>query len=276
MVEHSEPKTASDWFTLGTSYGENGDYESAIVCYQKAIEIDRSFKNAYYYLGSIILKHHKPAKALMLFEEAIQLDPSNRKEPSNSVLYNICGISHEKLGDDESALNCFKKAAQIDPNDEHAYLNIAMHYHRKKESDGAIKYYRSTVEIHPENIEAWNNLALIYFELNDNVMSLKVYEQAILNNPDAAELYLGKGRIYSKAKMFDDEISLYIGAIKIIPHDHRLWNYYGTAAYDHGWLGVSERAYEIADHIEFGFHFHSDEEVTKVLEYVRYGGLPPI
>lgn len=51
-----------------------GKFTKAIECFNKAIQIDRNFKDAYYYKGVSLNNLRKFTEAIECFDKAIQID----------------------------------------------------------------------------------------------------------------------------------------------------------------------------------------------------------
>ena len=70
----------------------NKDYDSAIEQFNKVIEIDEKFVEAYKLRGSCYLALKKNEEAVKDFSKAIEIDPSNRGAFSNrSLAYKAMG-----------------------------------------------------------------------------------------------------------------------------------------------------------------------------------------
>ena len=83
--------------------------QKAISCYEKAIQINPNFANAYYNLGTILNELGESQKAISCYEKAIQINP-NYIDAHNNL-----GLHLNKLGESQKAINCFEKAIKIEP-----------------------------------------------------------------------------------------------------------------------------------------------------------------
>ncbi|GAB4482021.1 MAG: hypothetical protein OHK0057_37350 [Thermoflexibacter sp.] len=100
--------TAKDYFDLGYQAGEIGEYERAIENYDKAISIDRNYRQAYENRGWVKYRLEKYFSALEDLNTALDLG-------INKWTYNQRGLVKIKLGQLEGALKDFEKALEIDP-----------------------------------------------------------------------------------------------------------------------------------------------------------------
>ncbi len=99
--------TAKDYFELGYQAGEVGDYEKAIQNYDKAISIDRNYRQAYENRGWVKYRLEKYLSALEDLNTALDLGV-------NKWTYNQRGLVKIKLGNLEGAIKDFDKALEID------------------------------------------------------------------------------------------------------------------------------------------------------------------
>lgn len=104
VVDASDAQT---WFESGNNYYMNDEYEKAVECYTKAIELDPTMvwgycnrASAYYFLGR--------------YEEAIQ-DYSKVLEtnPDDVEAHNSLGWIYLEIGEKEKSLYHFKRACDL-------------------------------------------------------------------------------------------------------------------------------------------------------------------
>lgn len=76
--DFNNPKPASaSVYNLGLKSYEQGDTESAITFFKKAVELDPDFVDAYFNLGAIYKKQKKYFYAIEALQKAIQLNPDD-------------------------------------------------------------------------------------------------------------------------------------------------------------------------------------------------------
>jgi Tfp pilus assembly protein PilF len=72
-----DPKNAEAEFILGDHQREAGDFQSAAVHFNRAVQIDPNFGDAYLGLGMTYLQSHRPQDATLPLERAERLEPGN-------------------------------------------------------------------------------------------------------------------------------------------------------------------------------------------------------
>ena len=60
---------------MGFTYNKLGNYNKAIECFQRAIELDSKFANPWNHMGTAYYQLGNYAKAVECFRKAIQLNP---------------------------------------------------------------------------------------------------------------------------------------------------------------------------------------------------------
>ena len=66
---------AGEWYEKGNELLNNGDYNEAIVCYDKAIEIDPEYRDPWYNKGLALAKQSKYEESIECFDKALEIDP---------------------------------------------------------------------------------------------------------------------------------------------------------------------------------------------------------
>lgn len=106
------------------------DVKKAIVLFEQALGHDRRHYNAWYGLGSCYLKMGRLALAQYHFERAVEI------HPANAVLLACLGMVHERQGRVEEALSLFNVALEASPN------------------NPLVRYRRAKIMVQRENFEA--------------------------------------------------------------------------------------------------------------------------
>ena len=114
--------------------------------------------NMYYEQGKMFFsKKHLP-EALSAFEKAYELLPNDAK-----VNDGIGRILHY-LGRNDEALDCLKRAVDLNSVDAGTYYLLGYFCHKKHDFDKAIKYYEDAVYFKEDFAIALLNLGICYYE----------------------------------------------------------------------------------------------------------------
>ena len=145
-------------YNLATAYRNAGNIKEAMFFYQKAIEINPAFAEAYNNLGLLYFeKLGKANEALILFNKAIGL------KPSYPLAYYNRGKVYQDRGDLDKAISDYDKAIELDPGYALSYNNRGFAYQNKGDFQKAISDYSKAIELDPQLALAYYNRAYTYF-----------------------------------------------------------------------------------------------------------------
>ena len=191
-----QPQTQTP-FRIGMSYFGKGEYDKAIIEFEKSIELDENHTESYYYLGQSYLqkgiieyKNKNILKAYSLYRQANkfaeQVIPQYEKiietNPKDLNSYLKLGYIYDTrsivpfINEYDKALNCYLKALDLAKNSSSAgntgiiiYLNtrIGYIYFEKKKYSQAIEYLEIAEKVSPQNIEVAYYLGLSYDKIGE-------------------------------------------------------------------------------------------------------------
>lgn len=82
MSEDGIPVTHYDYYRMAKSREANGEFEKALEAYQKAIDMKKDYAHAWYYKGLLHTKMKQYDDAVCCAEKALELEPSWKKHVS--------------------------------------------------------------------------------------------------------------------------------------------------------------------------------------------------
>jgi Flp pilus assembly protein TadD len=136
----------------GGGEGAEGDYDGAITCFRKAVEIDPKNAQNHFFLGNALGNKGQGDKAIACFRQAIELDPKHARAHSN------LGAALRDKGQVDEAIACYKKAVALDPKLATAHYRLGNALGDKGQVDEAIACYQKAIDLNPEYAEAHCNL----------------------------------------------------------------------------------------------------------------------
>ena len=184
-------------FMVGKSYFSQGEYDKAIIEFEKSIELDENHTESYYYLGQCYLqkgiieyKNKNILKAYSLYRKANKFAAQVIPQYEQIIKNNPEDLnSHIKLGyiyetrsivpfinDYDKALEYYLKALDLTMSSSPAgntgiiiYLNtrVGYIYFEKKKYSQAIEYLEKAKEMSPQNVEVAYYLGLSYDKIGE-------------------------------------------------------------------------------------------------------------
>jgi len=165
--------TATDYLLLGDGCFYDKKYSEAIEKYQKALEIDPDYVDAYCNLGNVLDEQKKYFEAITEYKKALAINPNAASAYCN------WGVTLSKQLQYSNAIKKYIKAIQIDSDCVEAYYNWGNALVKCEKYSEAIKKYQKTIEIKPDYAVAYYNRACAYSLMNDAEKSCQDLEMAI-------------------------------------------------------------------------------------------------
>ena len=185
-----EQMTAWDYNRRGIRSYDLGEYENAILSYEKAINLKPDYAIAYYNRGCVNTKLGESERAIADYSKAIEL------KPDLAEAYNNRGYTYKKIGESEKAIADYSKAIELKPDLAEVYNNRGNAYDRLGESEKAIADYSKAIELKPDYAEAYYNRGVTYRKLGESEEAIADYSKAIELNPKDKEAYEARAKVY--------------------------------------------------------------------------------
>lgn len=203
--------TAENYFKLGNNERINENYDKAIECYEKAIELNPEYAMAYNNRGYSYNKLGEEEKAIEDYSKAIEINPEY------ALAYSNRGISYSNKGEEEKAMEDYNNAIELNPEYVRAYNNRGYSYSNMGEEEKAIEDYNKAIELNPEYAMAYNNRGISYRNIGEEEKAIEDYKKAIELNPEYAMAYNNRGNSYSNLGEKEKAIRDYNKAIELNP-----------------------------------------------------------
>jgi tetratricopeptide (TPR) repeat protein len=164
---------ATAHFNQGVDFHRKRNNLKAIQAYEKVIELDPVYIEAYNNLGVLYQEMGLYQKALEVFEKAIQINPRYEK-----ILNNLGTLLLLRERYEESK-EAFQKALAINPNNVESHVNLGILLKKQGQMEQAIESYRRALAIDPLHGEAHYNTGLLYEQLGDIEMAIDHYQKFV-------------------------------------------------------------------------------------------------
>ncbi len=189
LMIQKNPHDPKAYFIQGMVSKEAGDTTGAIRNFQKAIEKDDGFYNAYMQLG-VLFTARNNAVCLEYFNSALKINPRSEEALYGRALWEQ---EHDAL---DEAIRDYTSIAQLNPKNKNAHFNLGyIHYTYLKVYDQAIKHYDDAIASDSNYPEAFYNRGLCYEALGNITQAKSDYEKAVSLRPDYKPALQGINRI---------------------------------------------------------------------------------
>jgi type IV pilus biogenesis/stability protein PilW len=160
-------------FNSGVDFYHQRDYAKAIQAYQKVIEIDPGYAEAYNNLGIIYQEAGDLDRALSSYQKAIEVNPKSEKALNN------LGVLLYLKGRYEESIQAFQKALTLNANNIESHINLGILFKKQGQMNQAIESYHRALSINPLHGEAHYNMGLLYEQLGEIEMAIGHYQKFI-------------------------------------------------------------------------------------------------
>jgi len=160
-------------FNSGVSFYNRKEFSKAIHAYQKVIELDPTYVEAYNNLGILYQTMGDAKSAFEAYQKATEINPGYEKG------YNNLGLLFLLEGRYEEALEVLQKALAINSNNIESHINLGILFKKKGQSEKAIESYQKALAIDPLHRETHYNTALLYEHLENWELAISHYQQFI-------------------------------------------------------------------------------------------------
>jgi tetratricopeptide (TPR) repeat protein len=197
--------------------------DSALLDYQKAVQIEGNHIDWLSKLSDIYLFKGQSEDARQTLDEALKL------EPDNTDIILKMGMLYFLIEDHLKSFEYINQALSINPNLEQAYFYKSLNYKELGDTTRAIEELQKTVEKNPEYIEAYIQLGLLFDAKNDT-MSRIYYKNALKIDSSNAYAHYDLALHYQHQKEFNKAIRQYLYLLNHVDSN------FSTAYYNIGYI----------------------------------------
>lgn len=162
-------------------------------------------------------------KAIEIFKKAVELYPNDDDN------YYWLGRSYYQNEQYEEAINSLLKAIQLVPNSPEYWAMLGISYGINGQIEEAIKSLLKAAELNPDDSSNWYNLGYAYINNEQYQESIEPLLKATELNPDDRESWCFLGNSYLALKDNNNAVYSFERAIEINPNYSDAWNNYGVA-----------------------------------------------
>lgn len=148
----STGESAGAWFEQGCELdADSTKWAEAIEAYEKAIELEPDFADAYCNLGAVRYNQGQRTAARRAFESCLE-----READHVEANFNLANVLEEE-GDDGGALAHYRRALASDPLYPDLHINLALLYEKIGRERGARDHWRRYLQLDPHG--SWAEVA---------------------------------------------------------------------------------------------------------------------
>ncbi|HEX6284384.1 MAG TPA: trypsin-like peptidase domain-containing protein, partial [Pyrinomonadaceae bacterium] len=184
----SDSSYADAWAQSGFCNEKLGRHTEALEASKKAVNL-RPSAESYFNIGlaSFYLKQYR--EAADAYRAAIKLDPYNAADA-----YYALGLVYRDWGKADEEIQAYKQAIKQRPDYTVAYERLGSRYLKSKKYNEAVEVFRQLSTLKPGDPFAPNNMGEAYLELNRLNEAVESFRQSIRLKPDFGRAYYNLGK----------------------------------------------------------------------------------
>jgi len=196
---------------LGNSYSDIGDIDSALLAFERAVQINPTLSESRTNLGNIYLKKGQLADAISEYQAALQINPHDAKTHNN------LGNAYTRRNWLNYAVDEYLESLKLDPNFTDAYKNLAIAYCKQERFGPAITQLEQAIVLEPKDADCYSQLGDVYNQTGNYEQAISQYKKALRIKRDLVGAHYGLALCYNRTGMVDDEIYSYKRVLAIEP-----------------------------------------------------------
>jgi len=208
-------------FRDGLSFLSKDDCENALIYFEKAVESDSNYAEAWAQAGFCNEKLGRHAAAIEASKKAVNL------RPSAESYFNI-GLAHYYLKQYREATDAYRQSIKLDPyNAADAYYALGLVYRDWGKADEEIQAYKQAIRLRPDYVSALERLAARYFKSKKYGEAIETFKQVAASKPGDAAVQNSIGEAYLEMGKVTEALEPLRQAIRLKPDFGRA--YYNLA-----------------------------------------------
>jgi tetratricopeptide (TPR) repeat protein len=180
---------------------EGGSLQEAITRYREALEVWPHLSAVWGQLGRAHLKAREFVKAQIALEKAVQ------GSPATAELMNDLGAALLFQGQIARAIDLFEAAVEIDPAFPPSYFNLALCHMARNDRVAARSSLQHYLRLRPNDARALRELAFLDALEGQHEAALRSLDRAIAESPDWALLYFDYAAVCALMGRMDQAIA---------------------------------------------------------------------
>jgi tetratricopeptide (TPR) repeat protein len=206
-AQKNKRSAAQSLYSQGLGILSRDDYARALPFFEKAVDIDPNYAEAWYQAGFCFGMLGRHAEALKSSRQAARLRPEWAQ-----TFVNI-GASSFALGQYKDAAEAYRQASKLDTDNADIQYALGLSLNKLGRTDEEILAYRRALYIKPDYSNVIEQLGLAYFKQKRYAESLASFEQLKTYKPDAktynylGESYYELGKTEESVDAFNNAVS---------------------------------------------------------------------
>jgi tetratricopeptide (TPR) repeat protein len=235
---------AVQFFRDGLSFLSKDDCEKALPYFEKAVESDSNYAEAWAQTGFCNEKLGRHTEAIEASKKAVSL------RPSSESYFNI-GLANYYLKQYREAGEAYRQAIRLDPyNAADAYYALGLAYRDWGRADDEIQAYKQAIRLRSDYTSAYERLGSRYFRSKKYSEALEVFKQLANLKPGDATVPNSLGETYLEMGRMNEAVEAFRQAIRLKPDFGRAYYNLGKCLLAMGNRDAALEQYNILQNLD--------------------------
>ncbi|CAD8071796.1 unnamed protein product [Paramecium primaurelia] len=188
---------------------KKGKYDQAINLFDRVLEIDPEFADAYYSKAIVAFEQNKIEDAQNLLQITLE------KQPDHVYALNEAGCLMIKQRKFTEALDYLEKAFAKQQNFSEVNYSLAYALSKLNRKEESLKYYDLAIQEDAQQKHFYINKATTLIELNKYEEALKCVSEALKLDSNYIEALITQGNIYKTTQQYEKMYSVCLAILKL-------------------------------------------------------------
>ncbi len=210
-TQKNKRAAAERFYSQGVAQLSRDDYQRALSFFEKAVEMDPNYAEAWYQAGFCYGVLGRHGDSLSSSKNAAKL------RPEWAATYVNIGTSTFALGQFNESAEAYRQAIRLDDNNPETQYGYSLALNKLGRSDEETLALKRVIEIKPDHANALEKLGQAYFKQKRWANAAEVFEQLRTYRPDA-KTYNALGECYVELGRSDEALNAFNNALGYDPN----------------------------------------------------------
>lgn len=210
------PDNAASYLNLGAVYQRKGDFETALINYQKAQNLDASNPAIKINIGSLYQAQGNYEKAIELYNSVIMSNPKEK------LGYMYKAKASNQIKEYTDAINNYKEVLKIDPKDSQAKQELVETISKNLPDTMAASYFEKLMADFPNDQEILELYANSLLKKGNFYNATLQYQKILSKDSSNITAYIEESQAFQGLYDFDNAIKIIDEGILKNPDDKKL------------------------------------------------------
>jgi predicted O-linked N-acetylglucosamine transferase (SPINDLY family) len=204
-------------YNLGLLYSMQGKHQAALIAYERALSIQPSEPDVLINSASSLVELRRYQEAIPILDLALSLNPHIPEAWSNK------GMALSKLNLYQESIEAYDQALELNPNFCEAWSNRSVPLIKLKRYSEAILACDKALMLKPDYSEALSNKGNALLEQKRYQEALSYFDQALSLKPGSTEALANKATTLHELRLFDEALIHFDRALSFNPNMAEVW-----------------------------------------------------